>query len=202
MHGTTCYIKLFKLKNCTSGNLWGYVYTTFQKWCPEMKCSSKIHGNSIVPNESGVTFSSDTPFLRPRNSPRLIPALCLAGSGGGAGGLLEQLSTRADLQLKPTPLSGPVQQHVRCLQEPEQVNKGLTSHSTLYRSTQGQFLQVRWPNQQRQSAEGSRSVGKRSDFSPTTPPCYNESIQVSEWVSSFLTAHQHIEGHFSAIPWC
>jgi len=25
---------------------------------------------------------------------------------------------------------------------------------------------------------------------------------VSEWVSSFLTAHQHIEGHFSAIPWC
>jgi len=23
-----------------------------------------------------------------------------------------------------------------------------------------------------------------------------------EWVSSFLTAHQHIEGHFSAIPWC
>jgi len=35
------------------------------------------------------------------------------------------------------------------------VSRGLTSHSTLYRSFQGRFLQARWPNQQRQSTDGS-----------------------------------------------
>jgi len=34
------------------------------------------------------------------------------------------------------------------------VSKGLLSHSTLYRSFRGQFLQARWPNQQRQSTKG------------------------------------------------
>jgi len=36
------------------------------------------------------------------------------------------------------------------------VSRGLTSHSTLYRSFRGQFLQARWPNQQRQSTERSQ----------------------------------------------
>jgi len=35
------------------------------------------------------------------------------------------------------------------------LSRGLTSHSTLYRSFRGRFLQARWPNQQRQSTEGS-----------------------------------------------
>jgi len=49
----------------------------------------------------------------------------------------------------------------------EWVSRSLTSHSTLYRSFRGRFLQTRWPNQQRQSTE----IG----FSPTrtTPLCYN-----------------------------
>jgi len=34
------------------------------------------------------------------------------------------------------------------------MNRGLTSHSTLYRSFRGRFLQVRWPNQQCKSTEG------------------------------------------------
>jgi len=41
----------------------------------------------------------------------------------------------------------------------EWVSRGLTSHSTLYRSFWGQFLQVSeviWPNQQCQSTEGSQ----------------------------------------------
>jgi len=38
----------------------------------------------------------------------------------------------------------------------EWVSRGLTSHSTLYRSLRGQFLHTRWPNQQRQSTEGSQ----------------------------------------------
>jgi len=36
--------------------------------------------------------------------------------------------------------------------------KSLTSHSTLYRSFRGRFLQDGWPNQQRQSTEGSQLV--------------------------------------------
>jgi len=35
------------------------------------------------------------------------------------------------------------------------VSRGLTSHSTLYRSSWGRFLQARWPIQQCQSTEGS-----------------------------------------------
>jgi len=38
-------------------------------------------------------------------------------------------------------------------------SRGLTSHSTLYRSFLGRFLQVRWPNQQSQSTEGSTEIG-------------------------------------------
>jgi len=54
------------------------------------------------------------------------------------------------------------------------VSRGLTSHSTLYRSFRGRFLQARWPNQQRQSAEGSQ-FATEIVFSPTrtTPLCYN-----------------------------
>jgi len=40
----------------------------------------------------------------------------------------------------------------------DDVIKGLTSYSTLYRSFQRQLLHVRWLNQQRQRAEGSQSV--------------------------------------------
>jgi len=36
------------------------------------------------------------------------------------------------------------------------VSRGLTSHSTLYRSFQGRLLHVIWPNQQCQSTEGSQ----------------------------------------------
>jgi len=56
----------------------------------------------------------------------------------------------------------------------EWLSRGLTSHSTLYRSFRGQFLQVRWPNQQFQSTEGSR-LASEIGFKPTrtTPLCYN-----------------------------
>jgi len=36
--------------------------------------------------------------------------------------------------------------------------QGLTSHQTHYRSYQGWFLQVIWPNQQCQSTKGSQLV--------------------------------------------
>jgi len=54
------------------------------------------------------------------------------------------------------------------------ISRGLTSHSTLYRSFRGRFLQVRWPNQQRQSTEGSQ-LAAEIGFNPTrtTPLCYN-----------------------------
>jgi len=54
------------------------------------------------------------------------------------------------------------------------VSRGLTSHSTLYRSFRGRFLQARWPNQHRQSTEGSQ-LAAEIGFSPTrtTPLCYN-----------------------------
>jgi len=59
--------------------------------------------------------------------------------------------------------------------ESEQVmSRGLTSHSTLYRSFRGQFLDVRWPNQQRKRTEESQ-LATEIGFSPirTIPPCYN-----------------------------
>jgi len=37
-------------------------------------------------------------------------------------------------------------------------NQSLMSHQTHYRSYQGQFLQVIWPNQQCQSTEGNQLV--------------------------------------------
>ena len=40
----------------------------------------------------------------------------------------------------------------------EWVCRGLTSHSTHYRSFRGRFLQARWPNQQCQSTEGNQLV--------------------------------------------
>jgi len=54
------------------------------------------------------------------------------------------------------------------------LSRDLTSHSTLYRSFRGRFLQARWPNQQRQSTEGSQ-MATEIGFSPTrtTPLCYN-----------------------------
>jgi len=50
----------------------------------------------------------------------------------------------------------------------------LTSHSTLYRSFRGRFVQARWPNQQRQSTERSQ-LATEIGFSSTrtTPLCYN-----------------------------
>jgi len=59
----------------------------------------------------------------------------------------------------------------------EWVSRGLTSHSThysLYRSFRGRFLQVRWPNQQCKSTEGSQ-LATEIGFNPTrtTPLCYN-----------------------------
>jgi len=39
-----------------------------------------------------------------------------------------------------------------------EIEQGLTSHQTHYRSYWGRFLQVIWPNQQRQSTEGSQLV--------------------------------------------
>jgi len=56
----------------------------------------------------------------------------------------------------------------------EWVSRGLTSHSTVYRSFRGQFLQDRWPNQQRQSTVGSQ-LAAEIGFNPTrtTPLCYN-----------------------------
>jgi len=54
------------------------------------------------------------------------------------------------------------------------VSRGLTSHSTLYRSFWGRFLQARWPNQQRQSTEGGQ-LAAEVDINPTrtTQLCYN-----------------------------
>jgi len=54
------------------------------------------------------------------------------------------------------------------------LSRGLTSHSTLYRSVWERFLQVRWPNQQRQSTEGSQ-LATEIGFNPTrtTQPCYS-----------------------------
>jgi len=56
----------------------------------------------------------------------------------------------------------------------EWVSRGLTSHSTLYRSFRGRFLHARWPNQQCKSTEGSQ-LATEIGFSPTrtTPLCYN-----------------------------
>jgi len=54
------------------------------------------------------------------------------------------------------------------------MSRGLTSHSTLYRSFRGRFLQVRWPNQQCKSTERSLladEIGFNS--TRTTPPCYS-----------------------------
>jgi len=58
------------------------------------------------------------------------------------------------------------------------VSRGLTSNSTLYRSFRGQFLQVRWPNQQHQSTKGSQLAAQIS-FNPirTTPLCDNIQIK-------------------------
>jgi len=54
------------------------------------------------------------------------------------------------------------------------VSRSLTSHSTLYKSFRGRFLQVRWPNKQCQITEESQSATEIG-FSPTrtTPLCYN-----------------------------
>jgi len=60
---------------------------------------------------------------------------------------------------------------IDCLEKPCQsgwVSRGLTSHSTLYRSLRGRFLQARWPNQQRQSTEGSQLAG----LSVPLPPLF------------------------------
>jgi len=56
----------------------------------------------------------------------------------------------------------------------EWVSRGLTSHSTLYRSFRWRFLQARWSNQQHQSTEGSQ-LATEIGFSPTrtTTLCYN-----------------------------
>jgi len=63
--------------------------------------------------------------------------------------------------------------HIKCMRC-GWVSRGLTSHSTLYRSFRGRFLQARWPNQHRQSTEGSQ-LAAEIGFSPTrtTPLCYN-----------------------------
>jgi len=54
----------------------------------------------------------------------------------------------------------------RCPESTGWVSRGLTSHSTLYRSFQGLFLQARWPNQQCQSTEGNQ-VATEICFNPT-----------------------------------
>jgi len=48
----------------------------------------------------------------------------------------------------------------------KRVSKGLTSHSTLYRSFRGRLLQGRWPNQQHKST-AEASCSSKSDFNPT-----------------------------------
>jgi len=48
----------------------------------------------------------------------------------------------------------------------EWVSRGLTSHSTLYRSFRWRFLQVTWPNRQRQSTEGSQLATEISSIPP------------------------------------
>ena len=54
------------------------------------------------------------------------------------------------------------------------VCRGLTSHSTHYRSFRGRFLHGRWPNQQCQSTEGNQLVVMIGlNPTKTTPPCYN-----------------------------
>jgi len=40
--------------------------------------------------------------------------------------------------------------------------QGLTSYQTHYRSYRGRFLQVIWPNQQRQSTEGNQNCSYES----------------------------------------
>jgi len=62
----------------------------------------------------------------------------------------------------------------KCNAQPKWVWVSLTSHSTLYRSFRGRFLQVRWPSQQRQSTEGSQLATEISlNPTRTTPLCYN-----------------------------
>jgi len=50
-----------------------------------------------------------------------------------------------------------------CHSTREWVSRGLTSHSTLYRSFRGRFLQVSWPNQQCKSTEGIQ-LATEKDF--------------------------------------
>jgi len=56
----------------------------------------------------------------------------------------------------------------------EWVSGGLTFHSTLYRSLRSRFFQTRWPDQQRQSTEGSQlATGVGFNLTLATPPYYN-----------------------------
>jgi len=50
----------------------------------------------------------------------------------------------------------------------KRVSRGLTSQSTHYRSFWGQFLQVRWPNQQCKSTEGNQLATEISFTSTRT----------------------------------
>jgi len=54
--------------------------------------------------------------------------------------------------------------------DPVVSEQSLTSHSTLYRSFRGRFLQARWPNQQRESTEGSQLCYKIHRVSKNRTP--------------------------------
>ena len=48
----------------------------------------------------------------------------------------------------------------------------------------------------------SRSSGQSRSICFTVNSTSHFEQWVSEWVSSFLTAHQHVIGYFSALQWC
>jgi len=78
----------------------------------------------------------------------------------------------------------PLTPHLRWTSS-EWVSRCLTSHSTLYRSFRGRFLQARWPNQQRQTTEGSQlatEIGHQSHHtSIILLPMTAVSVRQSSW---------------------
>jgi len=70
---------------------------------------------------------------------------------------------------------------------PDMTCRGLTSHSTLYRSFRGRFLQVRWPNQQHQSTVCGRTK-TRPDMT-------------CRGLTSHSTLYRSFRGRFLQVRW-
>jgi len=72
----------------------------------------------------------------------------------------------------------------------EWVSRGLTSHSTLYRSFRGRFSRSRWPNQQRQSTEGGQLVTEIG-FNSLHPGSKNHTHMNEKWEDAF--SHKYLK---------